>query len=302
MFSVCAVVVTHNRVKLLQHCLQALENQTRHIGILVVDNASTDATATFLQAWSDIDGKWVVHSEINLGGSGGFALGMEKALEMSGADWIWLLDDDACPALDAVERLLLKAVSYDFVYGSVALGDTTPAAERLCWPVRAVDAPEELKEYVWQLDDQQAVSSLPFLGFLISRSLVRRVGLPDASFFMCADDVDYSTRVRAVGGSLILIKDSVLRHPMPQRRCFSLLGKRIDYRIQSMEKTYYEVRNKIRVARRHWPSKVWTQTVPGLLLRLLVSLVYERARVARLRSFYLGLIHGVRDIGGRRVD
>ena len=38
-----------------------------------------------------------VRSEANLGGAGGFSLAILKAVA-SGADWIWMMDDDAEPA------------------------------------------------------------------------------------------------------------------------------------------------------------------------------------------------------------
>ena len=40
--SVAAVVVTHNRLELLQKCVEALRSQSAVCDILVVDNASMD--------------------------------------------------------------------------------------------------------------------------------------------------------------------------------------------------------------------------------------------------------------------
>lgn len=46
--SICAVVVTFNRKRLLLNCLDALKVQTRQLShIVVIDNASTDGTADF---------------------------------------------------------------------------------------------------------------------------------------------------------------------------------------------------------------------------------------------------------------
>ena len=43
--AVAAVVVTYNRLELLQQCVEALRNQSTTCDILIVDNASTDGTA-----------------------------------------------------------------------------------------------------------------------------------------------------------------------------------------------------------------------------------------------------------------
>ena len=40
-----AVVVTHNRLELLQQCVSALLNQSVTCDILIIDNASDDGTA-----------------------------------------------------------------------------------------------------------------------------------------------------------------------------------------------------------------------------------------------------------------
>ena len=48
--SICAVVVTYNRKKLLLRCLQALEQQSYLLDhIVIVNNASTDGTVDFLE-------------------------------------------------------------------------------------------------------------------------------------------------------------------------------------------------------------------------------------------------------------
>jgi len=47
--TVCAVVVTYNRKKLLLECLEAIRRQTRPVqGIYLIDNASTDGTPKLL--------------------------------------------------------------------------------------------------------------------------------------------------------------------------------------------------------------------------------------------------------------
>lgn len=68
--SVAAVVVTHNRQRDLERCLEALRAQTHPLtAIIVVDNASTDATASFLAQQPDIT---IVTLAANAGGAGGF--------------------------------------------------------------------------------------------------------------------------------------------------------------------------------------------------------------------------------------
>src|SRR5690242_3499247 len=90
---VVALVVTWNRRELLVEALQAVVGQTRPPDrVIVVDNASTDGTSDRVRAeFADVE---LLRTSRNLGGAGGFALGMRHALETRSCDALWLLDDD----------------------------------------------------------------------------------------------------------------------------------------------------------------------------------------------------------------
>ena len=114
--SVAVVVVTYNRGALLMRMLgglAALERQPD--AVIVVDNASTDHTQTVLDGARDAHPHLpleVIRTEQNLGGAGGFHLGMRTAYEQS-YDRIWLMDDDVVPAPDCLG--VLMAVDEDCV-------------------------------------------------------------------------------------------------------------------------------------------------------------------------------------------
>ncbi len=97
MVTVAAVVVTYNRLEKLKTVLDSLEAQTHAPAqIFVIDNASTDGTAAFL-----LEREWTLPFEVvtmstNSGGAGGFAEGMVKGYA-SGADHVWIMDDDCYP-------------------------------------------------------------------------------------------------------------------------------------------------------------------------------------------------------------
>jgi len=64
---IIALIVTHNRLPLLQEAIAALQKQTRPVEILVVNNGSTDQTAQWLSTQPV-----QVITQHNEGASGGF--------------------------------------------------------------------------------------------------------------------------------------------------------------------------------------------------------------------------------------
>ena len=74
-----AVIVTHNRIDLLKECLDCVNSQEIPFSrIIVVDNHSSDGTKEYLDKIGD-PRYIVIHSEKNLGGAGGFSLGLQEA-------------------------------------------------------------------------------------------------------------------------------------------------------------------------------------------------------------------------------
>ncbi len=117
MGGVIAVIVTRFRAELLADSLAALAKQTHPVmHLVVIDNGPDEATRAVVES----AGLPVTYlpSHHNLGGAGGFALGMLHALAL-GADWVWLGDDDGragdehvlATLLDCAERHGLAAVS-----------------------------------------------------------------------------------------------------------------------------------------------------------------------------------------------
>lgn len=76
------VIVTYNRKKLLKENIEALLNQTfKDHDILIIDNNSNDGTKEMVAEIQDKRIKYY-NTGKNLGGAGGFAFGLRKAIEL----------------------------------------------------------------------------------------------------------------------------------------------------------------------------------------------------------------------------
>jgi GT2 family glycosyltransferase len=289
---VCALVLTRDRKQLLGECLAALLAQTRPVGaIVVVDNASSDGTREHLAGLGLLDDPRVeyVREEVNAGGAGGFARAVAEGLRRRDAGWLWLMDDDAEPRPDALERLL-----------------AAPEAARAAVLAPAVAQPDGELELLHRGHVGRFMRALPeaayrdgghprlgfasFVGFLVRADAARAAGLPRAEFFIGCDDVEYSLRVRR-HGDIRLVPEAVIVHKLgmgggaPTRRSRfwnRVLGE--SYTSPSWEgywKNLYAIRNFVWI--RHHHGRVGRLGFAALVGAYVVkSLMYDERPLRRI--------------------
>ena len=182
--------------------------------MLVVDNASTDGTEDLLRAEGLLDRPEVSFNrlEANSGGAGGYAEGVRLGRESS-ADWLWLMDDDAEPQPDALERLLAPPLAGDPATAVLCSAVVHPNGEidplhrgyvgRFMRPL----APEAYR------NGGASLGFASFVGFMVRADIARAIEPPKAEFFIGCDDVEYSLRVRRLG-HIRLVPDSVVVHKL----------------------------------------------------------------------------------------
>jgi len=266
--SVTAIVVTHNRPVLLRAALDALKSQTMSLhAIVVVDNASDPETVLLLQGETNLV---VLRMEYNLGGSGGFAAGVEQALSMSG-EWIWLVDDDAILHRAALENLLCDQNNID--YNAADLAVLCPAVEEggeLALMHRRYFDPNTLRESVVPRHKYSEkvveIDAASFVGFLVKADAIRHVGLPDARFFLGYDDIELSLRLKQSGYRLFLLPASRVDHRHAS-------GARLRHGPFGI-KHYYNLRNRFIVYRKFGHARAWRWLSPftqGLMLLLIAG-------------------------------
>jgi len=215
--TVAVVVVTFNRADLLGRMLDGLAAQThRPDAVYIVDNASTDHTREVLDRWHGGDLPLeVTHNPDNLGGAGGFHLGLRRAYA-DGFDRIWLMDDDVVPAPDCLAvlmardeqclmsvredtagRLVEKAALRFDLTNPLAIKPKTSMVETTYVTRAAMPGRVELE-------------NVAFEGFMVHRSVIEQIGFPDPTYFIFYDDVDFALRARRAGHHIWAIRDAVL--------------------------------------------------------------------------------------------
>lgn len=293
---ITAIVVTYNRKALLEKCLSALAVQTHSPdSVLVVDNASTDGTLAWLEHWRPRHLPQAVPVSLNrnTGGAGGFSEGMRLAL-VGGADWVWMMDDDAYPHPEALEALVEVARDPANLYGSLAVNGGYTS-----WTITLLDQ-GKTTQLTSDVPTTARVDFIPFLGFLINRKLIEKIGYPDAEYFIAADDVEYCLRARRAGADILIAGQSHIEHPRAHTTVIRLFGFSITYLSLAPWKRYYDTRNRLLIARKYYGIKLFTHVIPGSFVRLFAALAKEPNKAAQMRAFGAGIFDGLIGLKGKR--
>jgi rhamnopyranosyl-N-acetylglucosaminyl-diphospho-decaprenol beta-1,3/1,4-galactofuranosyltransferase len=239
--AVVAVVVTRHRRDLLADSLKSIAAQTRQPEHLVVVDNGPDECARDIVESCPLPTSYLL-SHRNLGGAGGFALGMLYALAM-GAEWVWCADDDGRPADETVlETLLTEARRRGLAEISPVVANIdTP--EKLAFPLR--------RGLTWKrsaaelgTDFLPGIASL-FNGALFRASTLDVVGVPDYRLFFRGDEVELHRRLVRSGLPFGTCLRAVYLHPDGSDEFKPMLGGRFHAQDPENEiKRYYTYRNR----------------------------------------------------------
>ena len=239
--AVVAVVVTRHRSELLVDSLKVIAAQSRPPDHLIVVDNGPDQPARDIVAACPVPSTYLV-SHRNLGGAGGFALGMLHALAM-GAGWIWLADDDGRPADETVlATLLAEARNRGLAEVSPVVADiNTP--DRLAFPLR--------RGLTWKRTTEElGTDFLPGIASLFNGALFRAatldvIGVPDYRLFVRGDEVEMHRRLVRSGLPFGTSLKVAYLHPDGSAEFKPMLGGRFHAQDPGDPvKRYYTYRNR----------------------------------------------------------
>ena len=239
---VVGVVVTRHRPTLLAESLAVMARQDRPVDhVVVVDNGPDEQTAAVV-AGCGIPATYLP-SQVNLGGAGGFALGLLTALQR-GAAWIWCADDDGRPADERVLRVLMEtAERRDLAEVSPAVVDKSDP-DLLAFPLR--------RGLHWRrsLRDFAGVDFLPGYASLFNGALFRAealavIGVPDYRLFFRGDETEVHRRLVRSGLRFGTCLEVAYLHPQGGDEFLPIMGGRLSAQYPADEvKRYYTYRNR----------------------------------------------------------
>ena len=259
--SVAVAAVTFDRPRELAVLLDAINNQTAAVQSICLVDSGTAPAKEVAEKHANVD---YVRSEANLGGAGGFSLAILKAVA-SGADWIWMMDDDAEPGDPECLATLLREAEARGMDAVVPLVAAPGHPDRLSFFFRldgkVTHSRAEVEKLGFLPDDGHF-----FNGALIRSDVFFKVGLPDMRLFIRGDEVDFTIRLRKAGIRFGTVTTTAITHPHAFAETKHVFGARWHVIVpETAFKRYYYYRNRGYLIRRHFRVKSLVADVGGYL-------------------------------------
>jgi rhamnosyltransferase len=274
------VVVTYHPDAGLRERVRTLAQQVDRV--LVVDNGSSERRATIVHDLEAVSGVDLLLNDQNRGVATAFNQGILWARER-GYHWALLSDQDTQFEEGALSTL-----------GSV--WQAHPSPQRIAViGCNFVDRNLRVLQYGFPSDhgppwsEQATVISA---GSLLSLDAFEQLGPLADEFFIDHVDHEYCLRARSKGFRVLATKLPLMQHAVGVGSIHGKLGL-ITYN-HSPERWYYMLRNEVSLVRRYlWREPRWALvTVTCRLRSLLLMLLLESHRIAKLRNAAIGFLDG----------
>jgi GT2 family glycosyltransferase len=211
------ILINYNGYRDTIECIQSLSKiNYKNFKIIIVDNASTNNSLDYLNEY--IENCIIIQSKENLGFAGGNNLGIEYAIK-NGAEYVLLLNNDTI-----VEHNFLNKMTETFNISKNigVVGCKIKYYEqknriwygggRINW-FKFIGEHYGMREIdKGQYDGKYEIEFMTGCCMLISREVIKKVGLLANEYFMYFEDVDYCVKVKDGGFRIYYNPEAVIYH------------------------------------------------------------------------------------------
>lgn len=252
------IIISHNTRELTLNCLESIYQETTNgiFEIILVDNGSTDNTATIVAAEYPQVRLFALKKNLGYGGANNFAARYARG------KYLLLLNPDTVVLDNAIEKLceFAQQEAHSGIWGGRTLypdgslnptccyGNMTPwslfcRALGLSYLFRNTNLFNPETYGAWSYDTVRKVDIITGCFFMIKRDLWQQLGGFDPLFFMYGEEADLCLRSKNIGVQPMFTPDAEIIHygGMSETSQASRSSK--------------VLRAKTTLIRKHWPKK-----------------------------------------------
>jgi len=213
-----------------------------------------------------------IFNPTNSGSAKGFKQGINFLQNRTDIDYIWLLDDDNLPEIDALKNIKNYYNSITFNEEKDALLSYRPDRKVFLKAVESNNGSAMLKGKnsalgfsIFGSDKQYSdyrkggLKVAPYGGLFFNKKIIERIGFPDETYFLYGDDYDFTIRISKGGGRIMLVKDSIINDlevsfHLNRAKKNIFLNTRY-HKTENLDQIFYSVRNGIKFELKHMADK-----------------------------------------------
>ena len=214
------IIVTYNPMKWIERCLNSLLKSDVKLDIVVVDNGSNDGGKEYIKKHYKFI--HLIELEQNLGFGAANNVGLKFSIK-HGADYYFLLNQDAYVIEDTISKLVQKSSNSSIKFGIVSPlhlnGNGTALDYEFSKYISAPNCPDLISDkLVGNLSDK--IYEIEFVNaacWLLTKECVRNVGGFSPVFFHYGEDNNYVDRIKYHGFKVGVYPETVVLHDRENR-------------------------------------------------------------------------------------
>lgn len=229
--SIYVVVVTYNGSKWVDKCFGSLSLSTIPVSVIAIDNGSTDNTSSLIK--NKFPGIIFIETGQNLGFGKANNMGIKRAYD-SGADYVFLLNQDAWVDKDTIEQLIeiaekfpefgvLSPIHLDSTGNALDYGFSICLNPQHCASITSDIVLNKLKKEPYETSMVNAAA------WLLSRKSIEIIGGFNPIFFLYGEDNNYAQRVRFHSLKLGISPNIYIYHERENREISEIIQNKIKF-------------------------------------------------------------------------
>lgn len=290
------ILINYKRVYDTIECIESLQSSTfANFDIILIDNGSDDGSAEILQ--NKFPQIISFPNDTNVGFAEGNNIGIRYALEKM-YKYILILNNDTVVANDALAYLMntIKSNSKFGVVGCKILYYDNP---EYIWFAGGNFNYNSSKGYhygikekdIGQYDHEYETDYITGCCLLTRREVFEKIGMLDPDYFAYLEDVDFCSRAKKTGYSIVYQPKAVIYHKVSSTSSWD-----------SPVYLYFNMRNKILFLSKNSRFTKWVIYLPYLIwfyLRQFIRLIFKHRNFKTAYAVYLGICDGLRKYTGK---